>query len=198
MFCVIGLTLIILFQTDNFKSVPDHFETFCIVDFTSTIFIYLNSTKFSRRTSLTSLKRFLQKFSVTDDFINFGHLSVSFTIFILNVIAILCTLSSLTSLMNFSFSLNLGNNFPCWYAIRMIFFFLVRMTSSYSLVMVPASSEFSTFSACLFNSSASTFLLLKRESTNCFLISCLLSLLVFVVLLEPPFLNYEQKMAMRL
>ena len=130
------------------------------------------------------------------------------------------------------------------------------MISSYSLMMVTVSSKFSTFSTCSFNSSVSTFSLLIRESTNCFLISSLLSLLIFalrkkcsyselfwsvfshtrtecgeilcispysvrmlentyqnnseyghflhsglltfVVLLEPPFLDYEQKITIRL
>ena len=47
-------------------------------------------------------------------------LSINFIIFILNIIALLCTLNSWTSLMNFSLSLK---TFPWWYAMDIIFFF---------------------------------------------------------------------------
>ena len=80
----------------------------------------------------------------------------------------------------------------------MMFFFFVQIISSYSLIVVVASSEFPTLLACSFKSSLSTFSLLINESINCFQISFSLTLFVLVALRGPPFLGYEQKIAIRL
>ena len=50
------------------------------------------------------------------------------------------------------------NTLPCWYTIRIIFFFLVRMIFSYSLMMKTASSDFSTLFVILSKCSDSTFI----------------------------------------
>ena len=92
-----------------------------------------------------------KKPNVTDVFINLVCLSINFTIFILNIIVLLCTLNSLTSLMNFSLSLNLLKTLPWWYAIDVMFFFLVQIISSYCFIMAAASLGFS-LSAFSFNS----------------------------------------------
>ena len=74
-----------------------------------------------------------------------------------------------------------------------IFFFFVRIIPSYYFMMAAVSSGFSTLSAFLFNSSVSIIPLLIMESINCFLISSLVSLLVFLVFSEP-FCGCKQKM----
>ena len=136
---------------------------------------------------------FFKKPSVTDDFINLGSSSISFMIFILNIIVVSCTLNTLSSLMNFFFSLNLLKTFPWWYPMHTMFFFFVRIISSYCFIMLAASSIFSTLSAFSFNSSSlSTLPLLIIESISCYLISSLLSVLIFLALSEP-FFNYNKK-----
>ena len=122
-------------------------------------FIYSNSFEFLLQICLISWWWFFKKPNVTDDFINLGLLSITLKIFVLNIILLLCTLKSLTSLINFSLSLNILKTFPWWYALDVIFFF--------------------------FNSSVSIISLLIMESISCFWISSLLSLLLFVVFSEP-------------
>ena len=83
--------------------------------------------------------------------------------------------------------------------VYIVFFgFLVRMTSWCSSMMVAASLDFSILSSFSFKPSASTFSLLVKDMINCFLISSLLSFLVLLALSEPHFLNYEQKITIRL
>ena len=138
--------------------------------------------------------------NVAEDFLKLGCLSMSFTIFFLKFILVLCTLNPLIRLMNFPLSLNFQKAFPWWYALYTLFFlgFLVRMISSYSLMIVAASLDFSTLSSFSFKPSVSTFSLLVKDMINCFLISSLLSFLVLLALSEPHFLNYEQKITNRL
>ena len=121
-----------------------------------------------------------------------GSLSISFAIFTLNIIVVLCTLNSVTSLMNFSFSLNFLNTFPWWYAMHTIFFFFVRIISSYYFITLVASLDFPILLAFLFNSSVSILSSLIKESISCCLIWSLLNLLIFLALSEL-FFNYKQK-----
>ena len=116
---------------------------------------------------LMSLKYIFKKFKVADDFINLGSFSISLKMFILNIIVFLCTLKLATNLTNFSFLRKWLNTFPWWYGLDIIPFF-ERMRSSYSFMMVAASSGFSTLSAFSFNSSISLVSLLTRESISCF------------------------------
>ena len=65
----------------------------------------------------------------------------------------------------------------------------VRIISSYCFMTSAASSGFSTFSACSFNPSVSTVLLVVNDSSGLFLF-----LLCLVVFSEPPH-SYKQKVA---
>ena len=71
-------------------------------------------------------------------------LSINFIIFILNIIVLLCTLNSWTSLMDFSLSLK---TFPWWYAMDIMFFFFVRIISSYCFIIAATSLGFSSLSS---------------------------------------------------
>ena len=132
-----------------------------------------------------------KKPNVLDDFINLECLSISLKISILNIIALLCTLNILTSLMNFSLSLNRLKTFPWWYAMDMILFFFVRIMSAYCFITAAVSQVSLLLSAFWFDSSisASVTSLLTMESSNCFFISSFLSRLVFF--LSEPFCSYK-------
>ena len=152
-----------------------------------------NSFESSSQICLISLKQLFKKPNPTDDFISLGYFPINLKIFILNIIVLLCTLNLFTSLMNFPLSLNLLKTFPWWYVMDIIHFVLVRIISLYCFITSAASLIFSTSPAILFSSCVSTVLLLNIESTNCFLISSLLSLLVFLVFSEL-FRSCKQKM----
>ena len=140
-------------MSDHFCNVVHSISlTFRISSLKQMTFTYSNSFGFSLQICLISLQWFFKKPNVTDDFINFGCLSISFTIFISNIIVVLCTLNSLTSLRNFSFSLNLLKTLPWLYAMHKMIFLFVRIIPSYSFIMVAASLAFSTLSAFSFNS----------------------------------------------
>ena len=147
-------------------------------------FTYSNSFRFSLEICYISLQKFFKKPNVTDDFINLRCLSISFTIFILNIMVDLCTLISLTSLMNFSFSLNLV---IYWYAMQTMFFFFLRNISSYSFIMMAESSDFSSLSVFSFNSCVSILSIFIIESISCCFISTFQSLHIFLVFSEPFF-----------
>ena len=104
----------------------------------------------------------------------------------------LCTLNSLTNLMNFSFSLSRLNTFPWWCAMDMMSFFFVRIISSYCFMTSAAYSGFSTFSAFSFNYVSIT-LLVVMESISSFFISSLVSRFVLLVFSQPPH-SYKQKL----
>ena len=141
----------------------------------------------------TRLNCLLKKCNVTDDFINLGCLSISLKIFMLNIIVLLCTLNSLTNLINFSYSLKRLKPFPWWYTMDMITFFFVQIISLYCFIMSAAPSGLSTLLTFSFNSSVSIISLFSMESIiNCFFISPLLSHLGFLVFSEPPH-SYKQK-----
>ena len=98
--------------------------------------------------------------------------------------------NSLTSVSNFSFSLNLLKTFPWWYATFMIPLFFALIISSYRLIISAVFSGSCIFSASLFKSSNSTTLSMIIESNNCFFIyyRC------FAFLLSAkPFHIYKQK-----
>ena len=125
---------------------------------------------------------------ITDDFISLRYLTINLSKFILNITVDLLILNCFTISMNFSFSLNLLNTLPCSYAMRMIFLFFVRIISSYSLMMVTASWDFSTLFAILYKFVDSTFWLSINGLSN--LISSLLSIFFLVALPASPFRNY--------
>ena len=137
------------------------------------------------------------KFDVIDDVINLECLSINFTVYVVNVVVVLCTLNSFMRFTNFSFSLNFQENFPLLICYRSDVFIFFLVISLYSFMMITASAYFSTLLTCLFKCSVSTFSLLMSELINCFLIHSLLSLLVLRVLPEP-FFNYEEKRAIKL
>ena len=147
-------------------------------------FTYSNSFEFSSQICFISLEQFFKKPNSIDDFINLGYFPISLKIFILNIIVLLCTLNSLTSLMNFYLSLYFLNIFPWWYMMD-IFFFFVLIISLYCFITAAASSCFSAFSTFFFNSTISIMSLFTIDSINCFFISSLLGLFVFLAFLEP-------------
>ena len=107
-------------------------------------------------------------------------LSINFMIFILNILVLLCTLNSLTSLMNFSLSLNLLKTFPWWYAMDIMFFFFVRIISSYCFIIAAASLGFYAFSSL----PAFNFKIVLKRVLLCMIKGC-------KSILSPPFLqNY--------
>ena len=77
----------------------------------------------------------------------------------------------LTSLANFSFSLNLLKTCPWWYATFIIPFLFVLVISSYRLISFAAFFGSCTSSASLFKSSNSRFSSMMIESGNRFFIS---------------------------
>ena len=158
-------------------------------------FTYSNSIEFSLQICLIPLKQFFKKLNVTDDLSLVGWLgcwSISLKMFILNIVVFLCSLNSLTNLINFSFSQNWLNTFPWWYATDIMPFLFVRRIFSYCFMISASSSGFSTFSAFSFSSSVSTTSLMVMESISSFSISSLLSRLVFLVFSEP-LRSYKQK-----
>ena len=100
--------------------------------------------------------------------------------------------NSLTSLANFSFSLNLLKTCPWWYATFIIPSFFVLIISSYRLIIFAAFSGSCTSSASLFKLSNSRFSSMIIESSNRFFISSLDLRFVFL-LSTKPFHIYKQK-----
>ena len=104
-------------------------------------------------------------------------LSINFMIFIFNIIVLLCTLNSLTSLMNFSLSLK---TFPWWYAMDIMFFFFVWIISSYCFITAATSLGFSSLSSL----PAFNFKIVLKRVLLCMIKGCKSTL-------SPPFLqNY--------
>ena len=100
--------------------------------------------------------------------------------------------NSLTSLANFSFSLNLLKTCPWWYVTFVIPFIFVLIISSYHLVIFAAFSGCCTSYASLFKSSNSRFSSIIIKSSNRFFISSLD--LRFVFLLSTKFFHiYKEK-----
>ena len=60
------------------------------------------------------------------------YLSIKLSMFILKMIVNLVILNCFTISMEFSFSLNFLKTLPCWYGMWTIFFFSVKMISSYN------------------------------------------------------------------
>ena len=100
--------------------------------------------------------------------------------------------NSLTSLTNFSFSLNLLNTCPWWNATLIIPFFFVLMISSYLLITSAAFSSSRISSASLFKSSNSTTSSMIIDSNNYSFISSFDGRFVFL-LPATPFHIYKQK-----
>ena len=100
--------------------------------------------------------------------------------------------NSLTSLANFSFSLNLLKTCPWRYATFIIPLFYVLIISSYRLIIFPAFSGSCTSSASSFKSSNSRFSSMIIESSNRFFASSLDLGFVFLLSTEP-FHIYKQK-----
>ena len=100
--------------------------------------------------------------------------------------------NSLTSLANFSFSLNFLKTCLWWYATFIIPFFFVLIISSYRLIIFAAFSGSYTSSASLFKLSNSRFSSMIIESSNRFFTSSLDLRFVFLLSTEP-FHIYKQK-----
>ena len=108
------------------------------------------------------------------------------------MIVVLWIPNSLTSLANFSFSLNLLKTCPWWYATFIIPLFFVLIISSYRLIIFAAFSGSCTSYASLFKSSNSRFSSILIKSSNRFFISSLD--LRFVFLLSTKFFHiYKEK-----
>ena len=122
-----------------------------------------------------------------------GYLSFNFNKFILKMIVDLLTPNFFTIWINFSFSLNLLNTSPYWYAVRMFVFF-VRIISSYSLIIAAASSKFSTLLVTSSKLADSIFSLAINGLINCSLISSLFNLLFGSTRFAFP--NYDKKTVM--
>ena len=90
--------------------------------------------------------------------------------------------NSLTSLANFSFSLNLLKICIWWNATFIIPFFFVLIISWYCLIISAAFSGSSISLASLFKSSNSRFLSMIIESNNCFLSLLLINVSLFYYL----------------
>lgn len=114
-----------LFEKGNFESVSDHFQTSGIIELTPTVFTYLNSSEFLMHISLIKSKKVLKKFNVTDDFISPGYLLISFRYY-----HSLKNLAFINQLFLFKFV----EYFSFCYAMHTMFFFLLRMISSCSLM----------------------------------------------------------------
>ena len=102
--------------------------------------------------------------------------------------------NSLTSLANFSFSLNLLKMCPWWNAMFIIPFFFVLMISSYCLIISAAFSRSYISLTSLFKSSNSTFSSMIIESSNCFFIPSFDRRFVFLLSVKP-FHIYKQKIS---
>ena len=122
---MIGLNMTNLFEKGNFESVSDHFQTSGIIELTPTVFTYLNSSEFLMHISLIKSKKVLKKFNVTDDFISPGYLLISFRYY-----HSLKYLAFINQLFLFKFV----EYFSFCYAMHTMFFFLLRMISSCSLM----------------------------------------------------------------
>ena len=99
---------------------------------------------------------------------------------------------SLTSLANFSFSLNLLKICPWWNATFIIPFFFILIISSYCLITSAAFSGSYISSASLFKSSNSRFSSIIMESNNRVFISSFDKGFAFL-LSATPFHIYKQK-----
>ena len=93
------------------------------------------SFSFSSKIALMSLWQFLKNLNPAEDFNNLGCFLHSSKILILKMMIALWILNSLTSLANFSFSLNLLKTCPWWYATFIIPLFFVWIISSYRLII---------------------------------------------------------------
>ena len=101
--------------------------------------------------------------------------------------------NSLTSLANFSFSLNFLKTCPWWYATFIIPFLLVLIIFSYCLIIFAAfPGSCTSLSASLFKSSNSRFSSMIIESSNRFFISSFDTRFVFLPSAKP-FHIYKQK-----
>ena len=100
-----------------------------------------------------------------------GYIWHNLKTLILKMMVVLWNPNSLTSLANFSFSLNLLKTCPWWYATFIIPLVFVLIISSYRLIIFAASSGSYVSSASLFRSSNSTISSIVIESSNLLFIS---------------------------
>ena len=149
-------------------------------------FTYSNSLEFSLQICFIYLKKFLKKINVTEDFISLGCFSISLKRLFLKIMVFLWIFSFPSICMNFSISSKHLKTFPWWNVTAMMPFLFVRRISSYSLMILAASSSFSTLSARSFISSISTALFIVMDSNSCFFISSLSRRVVFLLVLEFP------------
>ena len=151
------------------------------------------SFSFILQITLMSLWQFFKNPKPIKDFNSLWYFSHNLKILILKMMVVLWILNSLTSLANFSFSLNLLETCPWWYATFIFLFFFVLIKSSYRLIISAASSGYCTSSASLFQFSNSVTWSMIIESNNCFFISSFDRRLAFL-LSAIPFHIYKQKL----
>ena len=109
------------------------------------------SFSFSLQIALMSLWWFLKNAKPMEDFNKLRYFLRNLRILILKMMVVLWLPNSLTSLANFSFSLNLLKTCPWRYATFIIPFFFVLITSSYRLIISAASSRSFTSSVLCLN-----------------------------------------------
>ena len=126
-----------------------------------------------------------------DELRSLGYFSLNLKILILKIIVVLCIPSLLTSVINFSLSLNFLKTLSWWYAIRIMPFFCVCIILSHSWITFAAFSGSSTSYIFLVNSSLSMVSFITRDSMSFFLISSRVSFLVFFA--SAPFHTCKQK-----
>ena len=120
-----------------------------------------------------------------------GYFSLNLKILIFKIIVVLCIPSLLTSVINFSLSLNFLKTLPWWYAIRIMPFFFVRIILSHSWITYAAFSGSSTSWTFLVNSPVSMVSFITRDSMSFLLISSWVNFLVFFA--SAPFHICKQK-----
>ena len=122
---------------------------------------------------------FLKNPKLMDELSSLGYFSHNLKILILKIIVVLCIPSLLTSVINFSLSLNFLKTLPWWYAIRIMPFFFVRIILSHSWITYAAFSGSSTSWTFLVNSPVSMVSFITRDSMSFLLISSWVNFLAF-------------------
>ena len=126
-----------------------------------------------------------------EDVNSFGYFLHSLNTSVLQMIVVLWIPNSLTSLANFSFSLNLLKTCPWWYAMFIIPFLFVLIISSYRSIIITAFPGYCTPSASLFRLRNSTVSPIFIESNNFFSISSFDKRFAFLLSITP-FHIYKQ------
>ena len=136
----------------------------------------------------------LKKPKPIEDFNSLGCFLHNLKTLTLKMMVVLWIPNLPTSLVNFSFSLNLLKTCSWWYATFIIPLFFILIISSYRLIISAAFYESCASSACLFRSSHSKTLSIVIESNNFFFISSFDKRFAFLLSVKP-FHIYKQKIS---